>query len=169
MVRRHGLASKRKLWIAEWPSLWRFESHLKTYHEWLDEVCVTLAQGDTVRTVCPGLGVLEFKYSAAPTRCTIETAVGTGLPNHCLHQPNWFYFLNPFISSSLCWVFVHICVWRLWLKTFSISSILFFQSSCLLPAYPIYTLHVLYVCFISSWWLCFGVVIHAPEYFFRFL
>ena len=47
-----------------------------------------------MRTVCP-----QFKYLAAPTRRTTETAVGTGLPNHCLHQPNWFYFLNPFISS----------------------------------------------------------------------
>ena len=49
--------------------------------------------------MCPGLCVLEFKYSAAPTRCTTETAVGTGLPNHCLHQAYWFYFLNSFISS----------------------------------------------------------------------
>ena len=54
-----------------------------------------------MRTVCPGLGVLEFKYSAAPTRCTTETTVGTGLPNHCLHQAYWFYFLNSFISSRL--------------------------------------------------------------------
>ena len=33
-----------------------------------------------------GLCVLRFKYLAAPTRCTTETAVGTGLPNHCLHR-----------------------------------------------------------------------------------
>ena len=49
----------------------------------------------------PGLGVLEFKYSAAPTRCTTETTVGTGLPNHCLHRANWFYLLNSFISSCM--------------------------------------------------------------------
>ena len=33
-----------------------------------------------------------------------------------------------------------VTVWRLWLKTFSISSILFLQSLCLQPAYPIYLL-----------------------------
>ena len=46
-----------------------------------------------------GLCVLRFKYLAAPTRCTTETTVGTGLPNHCLHQAYWFYFVNSFISS----------------------------------------------------------------------
>ena len=83
--------------------------------------------------MCPGLGVLRFKYLAAPTRRTTETVVGTGLPNHCLHQANWFYFLNSFISSFLCCATVHICVWRLWLKTFSISSVQFPQSVCLHP------------------------------------
>ena len=39
-----------------------------------------------MRTVCPGLGVLEFKYPAAPTRCTTVTVVGTGLPNHCPYR-----------------------------------------------------------------------------------
>src|SRR5215216_724929 len=39
-----------------------------------------------MRTVCPGLGVLRFKYLAAPTRRTTVTAVGTGLSNHCLHR-----------------------------------------------------------------------------------
>ena len=86
-----------------------------------------------MRTVCPGLGVLRFKYLAAPTRRTTETAVGTGLPNHWLHQAHWFYFLNSFISSLLCCMLVHICVWRLWLKTFSISSVQFLQSICLHP------------------------------------
>ena len=90
------------------------------------------------RTGCPGLCVLRFKYSAAPTRRTTETTVGTGLPNHCLHQPYWFYFLNSFISSLLCWVIVHICVWRLWLKTFSISSVQFLQSVCLHPVSSVY-------------------------------
>ena len=51
--------------------------------------------------MCPGLGVLEFKYSAAPTRCTTETTVGTGLPNHCLHQAYWFSFLNSLNSSCM--------------------------------------------------------------------
>ena len=54
-----------------------------------------------VRTVCPGLCVLKFKYSAAPTRCTTETTVGTSLPNHCLHRAYWFYFLNSLNSSCM--------------------------------------------------------------------
>ena len=88
--------------------------------------------------MCPGLGVLRFKYLAAPTRRTTETAVGTGLPNHCLHQAYWFYFLNSFISSLLCCMLVHICVWRLWLKTFSISSVQFRQSVCLHPVFTLF-------------------------------
>ena len=52
-------------------------------------------------TLCPGLGVLRFKYLAASTRCTTETAVGTGLPNHCLHRAYWFYFLNSLNSSCV--------------------------------------------------------------------
>ena len=55
-----------------------------------------------MRTVCPGMCVLEFKYSTAPTRRTIVTAVGTGLPNHCLHQA------TGSISSTLS--FPHSCV-----------------------------------------------------------
>ena len=97
------------------------------------------------RTGCPGLCVLRFVYLASLTRRTTVTIVGTGLPNHSLHQAYWFYFLNSFISSYLCCVLVHICVWRLWLKTFSISSAQFLQSVCLQPAYPVFTLSVLCV------------------------
>ena len=97
-------------------------------------------------TGCPGLCVLKFKYSAAPTRRTTETAVGTGLPNHCLHQAYWFYFLNSFISSFLCCAIVHICVWRLWLKTFSISSVQFLQSVCLHPVLSCVYASVLCAC-----------------------
>ena len=110
-VRHHGLSIQEELWVAEWPSLWRLGSRLKTYHEWLDEVCVTLVQGEYGEywvswaacsvTGCPELRVLEFKYSAAPTRRTTETSVGTGLPNHCLHRAHWFYLLISFISSCL--------------------------------------------------------------------
>ena len=85
-----------------------------------------------MRTVCPRLGVLEFKYSAAPTRRTTETAVATGLPNHCLHQPNWFYFLNSFISSSLLLCACSYLFEDFRLKTFSISSVQFLQSIRLL-------------------------------------
>ena len=93
-------------------------------------------------TGCPGLRVLKFKYSAAPTRRTTETAVGTGLPNHCLHQ------LTGSISSTLS--FPHYCVEccsYLCLKTLtedfhkflsSISSVCL-SSSC----YPVFTLSVL--------------------------
>ena len=83
--------------------------------------------------MCPGLCLLRFKYLAALTRRTTVTTVETGLPNHCLHQAYWFYFVNSFISSLLCCALVHICVWRLWLKTFSISSVQFLQSVCLHP------------------------------------
>ena len=76
-----------------------------------------------MRTVCPGLCVLGFKYLATPTRHRIVTAVGTGLPNHCLHQAYWFYFLNSFISSLLCCVLVHIC-----LKTFTEDFLNFLSS-----------------------------------------
>ena len=55
-----------------------------------------------MRTVCPGLCVLRFKYLAALTRRTTVTAVGTGLPNHCLHQA------TGSISSTLS--FPHSCV-----------------------------------------------------------
>src|SRR3990170_406283 len=54
-----------------------------------------------MRSVCSGLCVLRFKYLAAPTRRITVTSVGTGLPNHCLHRANWFYFLNPCIPSLL--------------------------------------------------------------------
>ena len=75
------------------------------------------------RTGCPGLFVLRFKYLAALTRRTTVTTVGTGLPNHYLHQATWFHFLNPFISSFLCCVLVHIC-----LKTLT-EDFLYFLSS----------------------------------------
>ena len=62
------------------------------------------------RTGCPGLCVLRFKYLAAPTRRTTETVVGTGLPNHCLHQ------LTGSISSTLS--FPHYCVECLFISVF---------------------------------------------------
>src|SRR6266536_2329328 len=55
-----------------------------------------------MRTVCPGLCVLRFEYLAAPTRRITITAVGTGLPNHCLHRA------TGSISSTLS--FPHYCV-----------------------------------------------------------
>ena len=55
-----------------------------------------------MRTVCPGLCVLRFKYLAAPTRRMTVTTVGTGLPNHRLHQ------VAGTISSTL--LFPHSCV-----------------------------------------------------------
>ena len=96
---------------------------------------MTLAQGEYGEDCVSGPGVLEFKYSAAPTRCTTEIAVGTGLPNHCLHQATWFHFLNPSISSFLCCVLVHIC-WKTLTEDFlnflsSISSVCL-SSSCVI-------------------------------------
>ena len=93
-----------------------------------------------------GLCVLRFKYLAALTRCTTETAVGIGLPNHCLHQANWFYFLNSFISSLLCCVLV-ISVfedfdWRL----SQFPQFNFFSLSVFILCYPVLTLSVLCAC-----------------------
>ena len=147
---------QEELWIAEWPSLWRFGSRLKTYHEWLDEVCATLVHGEydedlvswaaCSATGCPGLCVLEFKYSAAPTRRTTETAVGTGLPNHCLHRAYWFYFLNSFISSSLllcaCSYLFEEFDWRL----SQFPQFNFFSLFVFILCYPVFTLSVLCAC-----------------------
>ena len=55
-----------------------------------------------MRTMCPGLCILSFKYLAAPTRRMIVTAVGTRLPNHYLHQA------TGSISSTLS--FPHSCI-----------------------------------------------------------
>ena len=98
-----------------------------------------------MRTVCPGLCVLRFKYLAALTRRTTVTAVGTGLPNHCLHQAYWFYFLNSFISSLLCCVLVHICLKTLtedFLNFLSSISSVCLSSSCLSCVYAFCTLCV---------------------------
>ena len=54
------------------------------------------------RRIRCGLCVLKFKYLAAPTRRTTVIAVGTGLPNHCLHRA------TGSISSTLS--FSHSCV-----------------------------------------------------------
>ena len=95
------------------------------------------------RTGCPELCVIRFKYLAALTRRTTVTAVGTGLPNHCLHRANWFHFLNPSISSYLCCVLVYIC-----LKTLT-KDFLYFLSliSSVCLSYPVFTLSVLCACF----------------------
>ena len=119
------------------------------------------------RTGCPGLCVLRFKYLAALTRCTTETAVGTGLTNHCLHQAYWFYFLNSFISSYLCCVLVHIC-----LKTLTEDFLNFLSSIssvCLSSSCVILWLRFLYsvFVFISSWWPCLYSVMFTSEYLFR--
>ena len=119
------------------------------------------------RTGCPRLCVLEFKYSAAPTRRTTETAVGTGLPNHCLHQPYWFYFLNSFISSLLCCVLV-ISVfedfdWRL----SQFPQFNFFSLFVFILCYPVFTLLYYVLVFISSWWPCLCSAMNTFEYLFR--
>ena len=96
-----------------------------------------------MRTVCPAVCVFRFKYLAALIRRTTVTAVATGLPNHCLHRANWFYFFNPFISSLLCWVLD-----RYYLKTLTeyflyflnpISSVTL-SSACLSCVYAFCTL-----------------------------
>ena len=64
--------------------------------------------------------------------------------------PQLFNFLIHVLMNLI------ITVWRLSLKTFSISSTLFLQSLCLQPAYPVFTLPVLCACFhfimMTMWW-----------------
>ena len=98
------------------------------------------------KTGCPGLCVLEFKYSAAPTRHTTETAVGTGLPNHCLHQP------TGSISSTLS--FPHYCVECLFISVLEdfdwrlsqFPQFNFFSLFVFILFYPVLTLSVLCAC-----------------------
>ena len=126
-----------------------------------------------VRTVCPGLCVTEFKYSAAPTRRITITTVGNGLPNNCVHQANWFYFLNPFISSVMCW-----CTWSLLFEDFDCRLSLIPQSYffslivfillilCLRFLYSVFVFHfimmtMLLLCFAYTWVLIpLQVVLH---------
>ena len=88
------------------------------------------------RTGCSGSCVLRFEYLAAIARCTTVTTVGTGLPNHCLHRANWFYFLNPSISSLLCCVHDHYCLKTLtedflnFLSSISLVSLSSARLSC---------------------------------------
>ena len=93
------------------------------------------------------LGVLRFKYLAAPTRRTTEIAVGTGLPNHCLHQAYWFYFLNSFISSlqllCACSYLFEDFDWRL----SQFPQFNFFSLFVFILFYPVFTLSVLCACF----------------------
>ena len=81
--------------------------------------------------------------TVCPTRRTTVSGVGTGLPNHCLHQAYWFYFLNHSISSLLCCVLVHICLKTLtkdFLNFLSSISSVCLSSSCLSSVYAFCTL-----------------------------
>ena len=83
------------------------------------------------------------KYLAAPTRRTTITTVGTGLPNHCLHRDNWFYFLNPSISSLPCCVLDRYCLKTLtkdFLNFLSSISSVSLSSVCLSCVYALCTL-----------------------------
>src|SRR5215216_3613938 len=119
-----------------------------------------------VRTVCPGLGVLGFKYLAAPTRCTTITAVGTGLPNHCLHRATGSISSTRLFPRILTVVLDRYC-----LKTLtedflnfliSISSVSL-SSTCLSCVYAFCTL-----CLFSYHQDdCLYSVMYASEYLFR--
>ena len=58
---------------------------------------MTLAQGEYGEDCVFGLGVLEFKYSAAPTRRTVVTAIGTGPTNPVSSTSDWFYPSPPLL------------------------------------------------------------------------
>ena len=72
-------------------------------------------------------------------RRTTVTTVGTGLPNHCLHQSNWFYFLNPFISSFVCW-WTWSVLFEDFLNFLSSISLVSLSSACLSCVYAFCTL-----------------------------
>ena len=101
-----------------------------------------------MRTVCPGLCVLRFKYLAAPTRHTAVTAVGTGLPNYCLHRA------TGSISSTLS--FPHSCIDELdchYLKNLTEDFLNFLNPNSSVPSFftclilftrYLYSVHVSY-------------------------
>ena len=96
--------------------------------------------------MCPGLCVLSFKYLAAPTRHTTETAVGTGLPNHCLHQAYWFYFLNSFISSLQLLCACSFLFEDIDSRLSQSPQFNFFSLSVFILCYLVFTLSVLCAC-----------------------
>ena len=153
-VRRHGLVHPAVNWGSpgdrglEHPTVNcglpgdQFVRVLEVYPEDLPQVlgedCVTLAQGEygkdsvSLDSVSSGLNTRPLQ-----TRRTTVTAVGTGSSNHCLHRASWFYFLNPSISSYMCW-----WNWSLLFEEFDwrlsqFPHLKFFKLPCSSPAYPL--------------------------------
>ena len=136
-VRRHGLSIQDELWIAEWPSLWRFGSHL-----W--RLTTTVGKGLcdlSSRRIRWGLCVRDCVCLSLNTQ-PLQPDVQLSQQLELVYQiivfikllvlfPQPFHFLAHVLTKLI------ITIWRLWLKTFPIYSILFLQSLCLLPAYPI--------------------------------
>jgi hypothetical protein len=106
-----------------------------------------------VRTVCPGLCVLRFKYLAALTRRTTVTAVGTGLPNHCLHRA------TGSISSTLS--FPHSCIDELdcyYLKNLTEDFLNFLNPNSSVPSF--FTCFILFSRYLCSVYASF----HHDDY-----
>ena len=113
-----------------------------------------------------GLCVLRFKYLAAPTRRTTVTAVGTGLPNHCLHRATGFISSTLSFPHSYTVVLDRYCLKTLtedFLNVLNHISSVSLSSACLSCVHAACTLCL----FFSSWWLCYCSVMLASEYLFR--
>ena len=128
--------------VTEFVKVWK--STLKTYHECLGEVYVTLAQGeygkDCVSWDCVSIW---FKYQAAPTRRTTVTIVGTGLPNHCLHQATGSISLTLSSPRLLAVEIDHCCLKTLaedFLNFLNPNSSVTLSSACLSCLHATYAL-----------------------------
>ena len=98
-----------------------------------------------VRTVCPGLYVLRFKYLTALTRRTTVTVVGTGLPNHCLHRATGSISSTLPFPHSYTVVLDRYCLKTLtedFLNFLNPISLVSLSSDCLSCVYATFTLRL---------------------------
>ena len=132
-VRRRIQSIQETLWIASARSLGRFGSlpwrltrvigrglcDLSRRRIWWGLAVLSCV----FSTGSPGLGRLRFKYLAAPTRRTVDTATGTGPTNHCLQRVTGFIFTSFYLlllivkSLHVCSIFClhNVNVWSVWL------------------------------------------------------
>ena len=160
------MSIQEELWIAEWPSMWRFESHLwrlttsvgrglcdfSSRRIWWGP-CVRDCVSSSLNTQPLQADVLlsqqlELVYQiivfTKPTGSISSTLL---FPHSCVDEPDHYclknltkdflYYLNPISSVTL-------------------------SSACLSCVYAFCTLCL---SFISSWWLSCCTVMLIPEYF----
>ena len=81
-----------------------------------------------VRTVCPRVKILSRSNQTYNFRSSWNWSTKSlSSPSQLVLFPQLFHFLIAVLCAC------HICVWRLWLKTFSNSLVQFLQSVCLHP------------------------------------